>query len=304
MGDKGSPPENYVMRSRQHFAITLSLAFIASSTAVAIAAAPIGNTVQTSTTVSANGRTLQKSSPLFLNDVLRSNATGLGQFVFDDGTKLAMGPSASLTIDKSIYKGKSAQRAGIQASKGAFRYISGAFHGRKIATPYGTIGIRGTAFDFTIRNGRVYVLLYRGAVDFCGGGGCKTLKRTCDYIVAGGGKVSSPQALSAGIDSGLNVGQVFPMLVNQSRLASQFRQAGKNCLSRAAQRTNGIRPAPGALSPIGSTSEPPAPGPDPDPGSSGKSNKGFGNGAESDDGDSPGESKNPGKGKGGPHGKK
>src|SRR4029079_18918175 len=120
---------------------------------------------------------------LFLNDVLRSNATGIGQFVLDDGTKLAMGPSASLTIAKSIYKGKSAQRASIQASKGAFRYISGAFSGHKVATPYGTIGIRGTAFDFTIRNGRVYVLLYRGAVDFCRGGSCKTLNRSCDYLV-------------------------------------------------------------------------------------------------------------------------
>ena len=137
--------------------------------------------------VSASGRTLQKSSPLFLNDVLRSNATGLGQFVFDDGTKLAMGPSASLTVDASIYKGKSARRTGIQASKGAFRFISGALSPKKIATPYGTIGIRGTAFDFTIRNGRVYLLLYRGAVSFCGGGGCKTLARSCDYLVAGGG---------------------------------------------------------------------------------------------------------------------
>ena len=107
------------MRSRQQFAIALLFAFIASSPA--IAAPPIGTTVQASTTVSASGRTLQKSSPIFLNDVLRSNATGVGQFVFDDGTKLAMGPSASLTIDKSIYKGASAQRAGIQASKGAFR---------------------------------------------------------------------------------------------------------------------------------------------------------------------------------------
>jgi len=292
------------MRSRQQFAIALLSTFITSSSA--IAATPIGNTVQASTTVSANGRTLQRSSPIFLNDVLRSNATGIGQFVFDDGTKLAMGPSASITIDKSIYKGKSAQRASIQASRGAFRYISGAFSGKKIATPYGTIGIRGTAFDFTIRNGRVYVLLFRGAVSFCGGGGCKTLTRTCDFLVAGGGKVSTPQALSAGIDSGLNVGQAFPLLVSQNRLGSQFRQAGKNCFSRAAQK--GLRATPAGLKALGSTSEPPAPAPNPDPdpgsgpGSPGKSNKGFGNGNEGDGTRS--DSDNPGKGHGGPHGKK
>src|ERR1700752_5041179 len=101
------------MRFRQQFALGVILAVFA-STPVA-AAPPIGTTVQVTTTVSASGRTLQKSSPLFFNDVVRSNATGVGQFVFDDGSKLAMGPSATVTIDKSIYKGKSVQRTGIQA---------------------------------------------------------------------------------------------------------------------------------------------------------------------------------------------
>src|SRR5262249_45861195 len=170
--------------------LALSLFLTAFATSPVIAATPIGSAVQTSTTVSANGRTLQKSSPVFFNDVVRTNATGVGQFVFDDGSKLAMGPSASVLIDKTIYKGKSAERTGIQATKGAFRYISGAFSGHSLATPYGTIGIRGTAFDFTIRNGRLYLLLYRGSVSFCGKGGCKTLTRSCDYLVGGGGKVS------------------------------------------------------------------------------------------------------------------
>jgi hypothetical protein len=286
------------MRCQRRIAISLFLAFLVIGHAAA--APPIGSAVQTSTTVSASGRILQKSSPVFLNDVLRSSATGLGQFVFDDGTKLAMGPSASVTIDKSIYKGKSVQRASIQASKGAFRFISGKLSGRKIATPYGTIGIRGTAFDFTIRNGRVYVLLFRGAVSFCGGGGCKTITRTCDYIVAGGGKVSNPQPLSTGVRSGLNVGQIFPLVANQSRLTSQFRQGGKACLTQVAKRQ---QPAPVQAA----ISEPPAPGtpnppgtPEPpgSPAPSGKGNKGLGNGGEADDNGNSSESNNPGNGGG------
>ena len=91
------------MRSGHRIAFALLYTFIASSPV--IAASPIGNTVQASTKVSASGRTLQRSSPVYFNDVLRSNATGLGQFVFDDGTKLAMGPSATVTIDQSIYTG-------------------------------------------------------------------------------------------------------------------------------------------------------------------------------------------------------
>jgi hypothetical protein len=281
------------MRSVYQIATAVLLAAVAS---IPVSAeTPIGNTVKASTTVSASGRTLRESSPLFLNDVLKSNATGVGQFVFDDGTKLAMGPSASLTIDKSIYKGASAQRTGIQASKGAFRYISGAFHGRKIATPYGTIGIRGTAFDFTIRSGKLYVLIYRGAVDMCRGGTCKTLNRTCDYLVVSGGRISDPQPLSAGLDSGLNVGEAFPLAVNQSQLTSSFRQRGKGCLSRFAVNTRQQRQQVAADSiTTGSTSEPPGP-------ASGRSNKGFGNGGEADDSGTPSESKNPGQGKGGPH---
>lgn len=268
----------------------------------AMAASPIGNTVQASTTVSASGRVLQKSSPLFYNDVVRSNATGIGQFIFNDGGRLAVGPSASVTIDKSIYKGgKSIQQASIQASKGAFRFISGAFSVKKIATPYGTIGIRGTAFDFTIRNGRVYILLFRGAVDFCNGGNCKTLKSSCDYLVARGGRISDPQALAAGIDSGLDIGEAFPLLANQSRLNSQFRQGTRNCYSRAVQRTPTIKSISPKVKAAAVEPEPPTPpgppGPGGPPAASGKSNKGLGNGGEADDG-GPNETQNPGQGNG------
>lgn len=261
------------MRIREQLALGLVVAVLASSPV--IAAPPIGTTVQATTTVSASGRTLQKSSPLFFNDVVRSNATGVGQFVFEDGSKLAIGPSATVTIDKTIVKGKSAQRTGIQASKGAFRYISGAFSGHSLATPYGTIGIRGTAFDFTIRNGRLYLLLYRGSVSYGG----KTLKRSCEYLVGGGGKVSTPQALSAGVDKGLNVREAFPLLVNQNRLSSQFRM-GRDCLSRVVQRN--LRSPQGVTS-VGSTSEPPTGPPSgPPTGSTGHPNNGFGNGNEGD----------------------
>jgi len=267
------------------------------------AAAPIGTTVNASATVSAGGRTLQKSSPLFFNDVVKTNATGLGEFTFDDGTRLAMGPSASVVIDKFIYKGqRTVGQTSIQASKGAFRYISGAFAGHKVATPYGTIGIRGTAFDFTIRNGKVYILLFRGNVSFCSGGSCQTLKRSCDYLVGGRGGVSKPQPLSSGIDSGLNVGQVFPLIVNQRRLTSRFRQG--SCFSRAARRSLEILspkvqaaasepPTPGTPNPPGT------PGPPGPPASPGKPNNGFGNGDERDGTRS--DATNPGKGCGGPH---
>jgi hypothetical protein len=277
------------MSTMHRIATILSLALIASSPA--FAASPIGTTVNASTKVSAGGRTLQKSSPLFFNDVVRTNATGVGEFVFDDGTKLAVGPSASVTIDKFVYKGqRTVAQTSIQASKGAFRYISGAFAGHKVATPYGTIGIRGTAFDFTVRNGKVYILLFRGNVSFCSGGSCQTLKRSCDYLVGGGGRVSKPQSLGNGVDSGLNVGQAFPLLVNQ-RLSSKFR--APSCLTRVTRRTLDL------ISPKVQAAAAPEPAPEPPtPSTPGRSNSGFGNGEENNG--TP-EANNPGNGHGGPH---
>lgn len=225
------------MRKWHQIAIALSFAAAAVGP---VAAEPIGNTVQASTSVSAKGaggsRVLQKSSPLFFNDLLKTNATGIGQFVFADGAKLAMGPSAQVVIDKNIYKGgKTLQQASIEATKGAFRYISGSQSGHKIATPYGTIGIRGTAFDFTIKNGKVYILLFRGNVSFCTGGSCKTLTRGCDYLVAGGGGISTPKRLGSGAKSDVDIDTIFPLLVNQDKLTSRFR-GGSGCDSRAAQK--------------------------------------------------------------------
>ena len=116
------------------------------------------------------------------------------------------------------------------------------------------------------------------------------------YILStGGGGVSKPQPLSSGIDSGLNVGQVFPLIVNQRRLTSHFRQG--SCFSRAARRSlETLSPTVQAAAPPG----PPPPGPPASgpPAPAGHSNSGFGNGEENNN--TP-EANNPGKGKGGPH---
>jgi hypothetical protein len=78
------------------------------------------------------------------------------------------------------------------------------------------MGICGTAFDFTVRGGKTYVVLLKGNVRFCSGGTCKTLKRSCDFIVAGGGQVSDPNSLGKGISSE-DVSQIFPLLINTGK---------------------------------------------------------------------------------------
>jgi hypothetical protein len=285
----------------RHLTAVAALLAIASNIGQSAAVAPIGKTVQASNTVRASGgagaRVLKSAAPVYFNDRLQSNASGVGQFQFVDGSKLAIGPNASIVIDKFVYSGgKSVQKLGIEAAKGAFRFISGqsASSAYQIVTPAGTMGIRGTGFDFTVRNGKTYVVLLKGNVRFCSGGSCKTLKRACDFIVAGGGSVSQPDHLSKGIP-GADARQIFPLLANQGRLSSSFRLPGRSCLSRLArlQPDQKVR----ALSdPVLSR---PGPAPGPGPTTSSRPNNGFGNGPEGREGGP--DASNPGKGHGGPH---
>jgi hypothetical protein len=279
-----------------HLVVAAAVAALGSTIGYS-APAPIGKTVQASSTVRATGsagaRVLGAATPVYFMDSLRSNATGVGQFEFIDGTKLAIGPNATILIDKFVYKGgRTLQQLGIQATKGAFRWISGQSPSAayKISTPYGTMGIRGTAFDFTIRNRKTYLVLLRGNVRYCNGGSCQVLRRACDFIVAGGGKVSKPDHLAKLMDS-REASQIFPLLANQAVLASTFRQPSRSCLSRVVRfQQEPIVPAAARA-----FVAPETPGPEP----AGHPNNGFGNGPEG--GEAASDASNPGQGGGGPH---
>src|SRR5215208_1290886 len=163
------------------------------------APAPIGKTVQASSTVRATGsagaRVLGAATPVYFMDSLRSNATGVGQFQFVDGTKLVIGPNATILVDRFVYKGgRTVQQLGIQATKGVFRWISGQSPSTayKVSTPYGTMGIRGTAFDFTVRNGKTYLVLLTGNVRYCNGGSCQVLRQRATSLSLAGAKSASP----------------------------------------------------------------------------------------------------------------
>jgi len=93
---------------------------------------------------------------------LRSNLTGLGQFELGDGSKLVLGRNASLILDRYVTAGGGkAKNVTLRLVSGSVRFISGASDKKayRINTPQGTIGVRGTAFDLTVRNGKTYLLL-------------------------------------------------------------------------------------------------------------------------------------------------
>ena len=237
--------------------------FVAMATIFAVngasASEPIGTVLKAAQTVKASGtqgtRVLSRSDAVFHLDRISSNGTGSGEFQFSDGTKLAVGPGASLVVDEFVFANKSRfQKLGLAAAKGTFRWISGnsASSAYKIKTPYGTMGIRGTAFDVTIRNGRVYIALINGSARFCNGSSCRMLKKSCDFIVADGRKISEPARVSTAASKNETAAQLFPYLANPNRLSSRFRVGGGNCLGRIASvgkmnvtRTAAAQPGPG-----------------------------------------------------------
>jgi hypothetical protein len=119
----------------------------------AIAAEQVGEAVLIRTAVTGQTGPLVVKDPVHRDERIRTSNSGLGQFVFRDGTKLAVGWGSSVVIDKFVFDdSKSVKKLSIKAAKGTFRWISGNSKSSayEILTPAGTIGVRGTVFDFYI----------------------------------------------------------------------------------------------------------------------------------------------------------
>ncbi len=158
----------------------------------ATAAEPVGQAIHIKTEVTGQSGPLVVNSAVHRDERIRTSQSGLGQFVFRDGTKLAVGWGSSVVIDKYIFDdSQSVKQLSIRAAKGTFRWISGSSKSSayQILTPAGTIGVRGTAFDFYVGpNGTTAVVMLNGAAQLCGPGGCRQLTRRCDCVIATPGR--------------------------------------------------------------------------------------------------------------------
>ena len=122
---------------------------LASLTAVAPnsnAAEKVGNAVKINVIITGDAGVMSTGDAVHRDERVRANASGVGQFQFDDGSKLAVGPNATVVIDKYVLgEGGKLKKLTVRATKGTFRFISGksAPSAYTIITPAGTMGIRG-----------------------------------------------------------------------------------------------------------------------------------------------------------------
>jgi hypothetical protein len=140
--------------------------------AVDIGSATSITTSVTGAVSTASPVTLATGDGVFQNETITTDDKGVGQFQFNDQTKLALGPGSTIVLDNFVYDadGAAPSKIVIGLTSGAMRFITGkADHNSyEIDTPTATIGVRGTVFDvYTKPDGEMAVAMLDGAVEVC-----------------------------------------------------------------------------------------------------------------------------------------
>ena len=190
----------------------------------ALAAEPVGQATLIRTEVSGQAGPIIVNDEVHRDERIRTSQSGLGQFIFRDGTKLAVGWGSSVVIDKYVFDDSdSVKRLSIKAAKGTFRWVSGNSKSSayQIQTPAGTIGVRGTAFDFYVGpDGTTAVVLLNGAASFCGPGGCRQLQQRCDCVIARpNGNMTDAQPVNRTVLQRLGNQRALPFLSGNQSLS-------------------------------------------------------------------------------------
>jgi len=214
--------------------LALIVAAVLKSSIAGFGAEEVGHAVLIKTEVSGDNGGLLVTSPVYRDERIRTSLSGLGQFVFLDNTKLAVGWGSSVVIDRFVFDDQtSVKKLSIAAAKGTFRWISGQSHSSayEIVTPAGTLGVRGTAFDFYIGpDGLTAVLLLNGAVRFCAINGCKDLIHPCDVVIATPREgVTDPRRADPGVLAALGGPKFLPFLTSYQNLSKDFRANDRAC---------------------------------------------------------------------------
>lgn len=189
----------------------------------AFAATPeIGDTVSVKNEVTVEvgdeSRKLAKGNKVFQNEILVTSPTASAEIQLLDKTKLAVGASARIVLDKFIYDPNAAPGSiSINLAKGAFRFITGKSpkDAYEIKTPTASMGVRGTVFDvFVADDGETVVLLHEGGVDVCPTPtSCKRHDKVGHIVHVGLNRViSEPLKWSGAILGGIAVTQAFPFV--------------------------------------------------------------------------------------------
>jgi hypothetical protein len=101
------------------------------------------------------------------NELITTASDAASEIEFVDGTVLRLGPRARVVLDKFVYDPDPGKGAFfLSVSEGVFRFATGrmAHQDYSIKTPNGTLGVRGTSFNFTVQTDKTIVQIVDGEV--------------------------------------------------------------------------------------------------------------------------------------------
>ncbi len=177
---------------------------------------------------------------------IRSELESSAEFVFEDASRLAVGPNASVYLDEFVYSGGASNKIILNAVKGAFRFASGKAGSASytIRTPTSTVGVRGTMFDgFIGAGGASFIVVLSGQVEVCNhGGGCVQLDNPCECVrVEPSGRMATARRPGPQVLKGEPAGAAVPFLLSQDKLKPQL-QAPQRLVRTCAGGLGGRRP--------------------------------------------------------------
>lgn len=239
-------------RSRGAVAALLALVVLAAGSAIAVAAPEIGTTIAVRNRVmieseDAERRRLRKGGKVHQEEVVETAKSAQAEIRFLDDTKLAVGPSARVVLDKFVFDPNAAPGAiAINLSKGAFRFISGSSPSTayEIRTPTASMGVRGTVFDvYVAPNGETAVLLHEGAVEVCSAttAGCRRHDVIGRFVhVTLQGLISLPLPWDGTFLRGVTIAAAFPFVGRRLAIDPLRRLRHADLLSPATRATKAV----------------------------------------------------------------
>ncbi len=101
---------------------------------------------------------LQSKSPIYVSDVVVTDATGKVQILFSDDTNVAVGASTRVALQEFVGESGAVPVFNANVASGIARFVTGKIvernrSGFHIQTPQATIGIRGTTFSVQVSDG-------------------------------------------------------------------------------------------------------------------------------------------------------
>lgn len=135
-------------------------------------------------------RDIKVGDRVFQNEVIATGADGRSQILFRDESSLTVGPDSRVTLDTFVFNpAGGGSTASVNAARGVFRFVSGSMpsNAYQVRTPAGTIGVRGTLFDFIVEDdGTLVIQLLDGQVDLrTSTGGLFTLRDRGQVLTLG-----------------------------------------------------------------------------------------------------------------------